>query len=942
MLKLTCMQESFATVFVGRDAEIENLAALADRVAAGQGAVVLVEGEPGIGKTSLLEAARIRFATAGLQVRAGAAIELQRDVPFAAVRSWLDGDGTPSCPESDPIRALLHSGDRAGDAAATHEFTLTEAILDHIDTWCVAAPVALIMDDIHWADASSLLVLRRLCALIEPLPLLLLLAARPLPRDQAFAALSAELVERRAPMIRLDALPDSAAATLVRHMVGAAPGPHLLRKLAGAGGNPLHITELVAALLRDDAITVIAETAAPTEAAAGDGPAASLADAIAQRLEFLSRPTRDVLPMAAALGPTINVAELAAVLNSPLLDVWSAVTEATDGGLLTRVNSELVFRHDLIRDVLADQVPASLRSDLLRRAGQVLQATDAPIERVAYYLSAGGHDLDKTTLDWLVAVADKLIVRAPELAVQLLNRVATATDLDGAKRSVLIRWQTRALLWNGRAAEAEAVVRAALHTRTEHGHEVELRWLLVQVCQAQGRLADAVAVAETALSTMDLGAEDAGRFLGMCGLNNFFLERFEAAEQAGRRAVSMGHSSGNPLATGYGLMAMGAVRYTQGHLDEALDLSTRILDIFEDGTGSDQFDPYVLYAHCMIELDRLTDAEETLRKAIGHNRRMHGVYLSPNLLAKARLYLLDGRWDDALAECTASMEAPDALGYAPVAHSLAALIGIHRGTFLPDPEGIPAPDNRLGSTGYAQLHPWVKALTHEARGHPDLALKLLVDTHQRLADGMTASTLHYIFPDIARLAADVGDKDAARSVVVGADELVARRATAGRNGTALLCRGLADHDPDALSMAVHAFQQSGWPLHEAQAQENAAVLLAAAGRDADARSALETAIGLYSRLGASWDAGRAVARVRPYGIRLGVRGPRNRPKSGWAALTDTERKVAALVTEGCSNSDIAAQMFLSRRTIQSHVSNILAKLDLRSRREIAAAMPRTR
>jgi DNA-binding CsgD family transcriptional regulator len=72
-----------------------------------------------------------------------------------------------------------------------------------------------------------------------------------------------------------------------------------------------------------------------------------------------------------------------------------------------------------------------------------------------------------------------------------------------------------------------------------------------------------------------------------------------------------------------------------------------------------------------------------------------------------------------------------------------------------------------------------------------------------------------------------------------------------------------------------------------------------------------------------------------------VRGRRNRPKSGWAALTDTERKVAALVAEGCSNADMAAQMFLSRRTIQSHVSNILAKLDLRSRREIAAAMPRS-
>jgi DNA-binding CsgD family transcriptional regulator len=175
--------------------------------------------------------------------------------------------------------------------------------------------------------------------------------------------------------------------------------------------------------------------------------------------------------------------------------------------------------------------------------------------------------------------------------------------------------------------------------------------------------------------------------------------------------------------------------------------------------------------------------------------------------------------------------------------------------------------------------------------------------------------------------------------VLNSDQL--RRKTAGRTGTALLCRALAEGDPETLFAAARAFRQSGWPLYEAQAHENAAVLLAASGREAEARGALDTAIGLYGRMGASWDSARAAARVRPHGIRLGVRGRRNRPKSGWAALTDTERRVAALVTEGCSNADIAAQMFLSRRTIQSHVSNILAKLDLRSRREIAAAMPRS-
>ncbi|MEV5837469.1 AAA family ATPase [Nocardia sp. NPDC052112] len=924
------MQHSRATAFVGRDAEVASLAALGRRAAAGHGCAVLVEGEPGIGKSALLEAARNPLAATGLHIRVGAAAESRQGVPFAGVWSWLDDAGTTSALDA------LRSGDRVGDVAATHELAIAEAILDQIDTWCAAGPIALVMDDVHWADRSSVALLRRLCILADELPLLLVLATRPLPRAPAFAALSAELTARHAPVLRLDALPATDAAKLVRELVGAEPGPRLLAKVAEAGGNPLHVSELVAALVRDSAIRVIADTADPAGPVVAN-TSTSLAEAITQRLDFLSRPTRDVLPMAAALGPTIDVADLAVVLKIPILDAWSAVTEALDSGLLTRVDSELTFRHDLIRRALADRLPASLRSDLLLRAGQALQSTDAPIERVAYYLSVADRELDRTSLDWLIGVADKLIVRAPELAKQLLSQVATDPDLDAATRSILIRLRIHALLWDGHTAEAESVVREALLTQSEDG--LELRWLLAQIYQAGARLADAVAVAEEVLSTRELDAENAARFLGMSGLGNFFLERFAAAEQAGHLAVSLGESIGNPLATGYGLTAVGAVRYTRGHLDEALDLSARIPALFEDGTGSDQFDPYALYAHCLIELDRLDDAEEVLRTAIGRNRRFRGVYLSSNLVAKARMYLVGGRWDDALAECAASMQTPDVLGYATVAHTVAALIGIRRGTFLPDPDGLPAPDDRPGNIGYAHFQPWVKALTAEARGRPDQALELLVDTHNRLADGLASATLHYIFPDIARLAADIGDAHAARSVVASADLLLSRQPTASRTGTAQLCRGLADADPDGLLAAAHAFRQSGRPLFEAQAHENAAVLLAAAGRIPESRTALDAAVELYSGLGASWDSARAVARVRPYGIRRGVRGPRNRPKTGWAALTDTERKVATQVADGLSNTDIAAQMFLSRRTIQSHVSNILAKLDLRSRREIATAMP---
>lgn len=939
VLKLVVVQQSLAAVFVGRDAEVETLLSLGRAAAAGRGRVVLVEGEAGIGKTALLGAAVRRFPELGLRVHSGGARELQRDVPFAAVGSWLAADAARAGIDRDPLRLLLGGAAKAGDAAATHEFALAELLLQHIADWCSAGPVALVLDDIHWADRSSLAVLHRLCTLAGRLPLLLVLATRPLPAEPAFEALTSALTVGGATTLRVNALPSAAATTMVRRMVGDAPRPSLLRQVAGAEGHPLHITELVATSIHDAALV---DTEFPPAGETTGPPPDSLAEAIWRRLGFLSRSTRNMLPMAAALGPAVDVVELAAVLDSHIMEVWSAVTEAVDGGLLTKVDSELVFRHDLIRDVLADRLPASLRSDLFRRAGRVLQTTGAPIERVAYYLAMSEQELDAASLRWLLSVADELIVRAPELAVRLVTRVTDLARLDEPTRAAVLRARTRALLWNGRAIEAEAALRVALRSRPEHGRDPVLRWLLAQVCHAQGRLAEAVLVAETALRTMDLDDADAARFFGLCALDNFFLERFAEAEEAGRRAVELGSGSANSLATGYGLMALGAVRYTRGHLDEALDLSTRTLEVLRDGAGSDQIDPYVLYAHCLIELDRPAAAEEALTTAIGHNRRMHGVYLAPNLLAKARMYLLAGRWDEAIAECAACLEAPDVLGYAPAARAVTALVNIHRGAAVTASADLATPDGRLGSAGYAFMPPWVTALVHETRGHPKLALRELVAARKRLAGGMSSSTLHYIFPDIARLAFDAGDEDALRGALLAADELVSNQATASRTGIALLCRGLAEHDPEHLYAAARAFGRCGWPLYEAHAHENVAVLLAAGGRGNEAREALETAVALYTRLGASWDCARAAARVRRYGVRRGVRGPRNRPKTGWASLTDTERAVALQVAEGCSNADIAAQMFLSRRTVQSHVSSILGKLGLRSRREIAAAMPATR
>jgi DNA-binding CsgD family transcriptional regulator len=159
-------------------------------------------------------------------------------------------------------------------------------------------------------------------------------------------------------------------------------------------------------------------------------------------------------------------------------------------------------------------------------------------------------------------------------------------------------------------------------------------------------------------------------------------------------------------------------------------------------------------------------------------------------------------------------------------------------------------------------------------------------------------------------------------------------------GVALRCRGLLNDDPVVLVRAVDAFRAGPRPLELALACEDAARALGAAGRVGEARPLFDDALGLYERLEAAWDMARAAARLRGLGIRRGRRGPRQRSKSGWDSLTTTERKVVQLVAEGLSNPEIAERMFISRGTVHTHVSHILAKQGLRSRVELAAETSR--
>src|SRR5205823_3463397 len=221
------------------------------------------------------------------------------------------------------------------------------------------------------------------------------------------------------------------AVHVVGRLVAAAPGPKLRRLAGQAGGNPLYLQELVDALLREEGVRVAAGVA---ELVGTKVPRpASLAAAITRRLRFLSEPAGAAVQVAALLGPEFPIEHMRVATGRSGSELAAVVREATAAGVLAEAGAggRLVVRHGLIQQALYEEIAPPVRAGLHRHLAQVLADAGAPVERVAEHLLAAPKVADAWVMDWVTQVAQLLVYRAPQIAVDLLQRVremAVATD----------------------------------------------------------------------------------------------------------------------------------------------------------------------------------------------------------------------------------------------------------------------------------------------------------------------------------------------------------------------------------------------------------------------------------------------------------------------------------------------------------------------------------
>jgi DNA-binding CsgD family transcriptional regulator len=928
-----------AGALVGRESEMALLTGLIKDVARGHGGSVLIEGEAGIGKSALVRAAVADAPEAGCQVFWGAGDELGQALPLLPFLDGLRVREPSVNPRRNTIVRLLR-GEVATDRGTDVPATLAEQLLALVVEQCEVRPTILVVDDLQWADQASVALWSRLAKTAQRVPLLLVGTMRPVPQRDDLLAL--RRVAGEAARLQLTGLADEAVTDLVAALAGGRPDGNLMQLAEGAAGNPLYVTELVAALTRSAQLTVTEAGAA--ELAGGSAPA-SLSAAIADRLGFVAGPVRDVLRAAALLGTDFAVSDLATVLGRSVADLIPAVDEACAAGVLVESGQRLGFRHPLIRAALYDDMPAALRAAWHRDAAHALAESGAPPDRVARQmlgatagLGGSAEPMDERMLTWLAGAAEPLVGQAPGVAAELLTRAAASAPAGSARHGWLASRLADALYRIGDLVEAERVANLALDYATDPDLIVELHWTLAQCRMVAGSSAESLGTLDRALAVPGISARHRARLLVLAARTHSNFGEVEKAGLAATSALAAATEADDNWSMGWALHVLTLVTTVQGRMTDALPLFDRALAVT-------QADPALTDLRLLLQINKAVtlgclDQYEQAFAAAGQARELAGEVGTAIRLAQAHSALSElrfatGHWDEVLAEMEMLQESLKEATVACVILGVAAMIRFHRGEIDAARSHLEAAGPHAKRIGHRQIGPLAlaRSLDCEQAGAPQEALAALTAAFEGNAEDL--GEVEDLLGDAVRLAIGVGDQGTAKALAGHADALAAGSEIPHRQANALYCRGLLDRDAARLLTAAERYRDAGRPLQQAKALEAAAGHFVDADDKTQARAAFTTAVDVYTSLGAAADIARLQAAFRAHGIRRGPHAKHRRAQSGWDSLTATEIKIAAFVEEGLSNPEIAARLLLSRRTVATHVSHILKKLNVNSRIDIA-------
>jgi DNA-binding CsgD family transcriptional regulator len=908
---------------VAQTAHDRVLAVVQGRTAAGVS--VVIEGAAGIGKTFLVREILASVAPGDAKVLRVAGEQGRRNDPFAVAGQLLACLPAGQLLPGPPAGQLLPGPAAGGDPG--------EAAFDYVDELCANGPVVLWVDDAHYLDAASLTLLRRLAWASQSLPLALLISTRPAASREQLTMLirQAELRLWLPPMSRM------MVERLVFDRTGRWPGPQLRRILGQAAGNPLFVAELLRAYQSAGAL---AEAGPDTiEARLELGPQATgLDEMIREQLRQLDEPTLDVLAAAAVWGTDIGVGDLAAMLFSPADGLDELIERAISSGLIRREAAGTIgFAHDLFREAVYAGLPGPRLRAVHRRAAQVLAAAGYSPSLVADHLlraaetsstsETSGIDAALVTALHEAVAATRLY--APEVTADLLNAVAAISGPDMSEP--LLRHRVEALFLRGRGEAAETLIRERITTVTDPAIAAQLQLTLIRSLTNRGETAAALAAIG---QTTGIAGLPGATFRQLEAVRSWLLVLAGQAQPAAELDAMMARfaAAGDKDAQASVLATIASVAFLSGRPDTALGMMRTREDLIA-GLDSFRSRSSALALPAMFEL--ASSGPRAAQAAVDRARRLstdaRAAWVDPFLgFVAGAVAFAAGDWDGAVAELDSALEVAEetSTGWVSIPAGIRSYIDAHRGRTGPARARLESFRHRGLPLQFGHDRPgWAELAVLEAEGAIQAAgtLARTLWSAARSNPGPWAADLA---PDVTRIALAGMDRRLAGQI--GDDVSALCPPDVSR-----LVHGMITADPDAIDEAAAELAGTGRLTAEAFAREEAACAAAAHGDRDRAAAALETALAGYRRMGAVPDRDRALGRMRALGIRRSSREAHREVDHGWAGLTASEVRIAALVRDGLTNREIGTRLFVSPRTVQTHVSHILQKTGLRSRVEIA-------
>jgi DNA-binding CsgD family transcriptional regulator len=894
---------------IGRERELAVIRAILTQAAAGSGRSLIVYGEAGIGKTRLLAEAEGLAKALGFMVFRGAGDDIEQARPYGVVANAFGRGGLPEASRASP-------GDRSD---------ITPVVVDSIVSVIEdsrSAPVALFVDDLHWADTGTLRVLRSLVRRAASLPFAFVAATRPAPTGPQLDALI-EDVRDEGTHIELDPLDDIAIATLVDRLVAESVTVELRSRVASARGNPFFVIEIVAS-----GIDQLGATELPRD----------VRRTVLRRVMQLSEPTVSVLRLAALLGPHVDPADLELISGRSATEIASALEEALKSRVLEDDAGSFVFRHDIVREAIYTDMPSSIRHQLHRDAGRMLAAAGASASRVALHMGAVAEAGDVEAISWLRRAAAEEMQHSPTIAADVLERAAVLIDhLDPMHDEVLVA-RVQALCWSGRVVEAVTLASEVLADLSDPELAVDVRESLGEALFFSGRILEAGDQLEAAADACRGSAR--GLLLAQAALCRGLSGQISASDDLAERALVETASTKDPRAISMATAVRGVFRLVRGE-PGWMDLCREGVRVADEDflREANRYGSRSMLAYALREADLFDETVGVLNDWVRLSEE-HGIgWARPSYHAlMGGQYFDRGDWEDAVAEFETAREVLDEMGSSllkPAWLGVLASIEVHRGDLVGAERSVVAGEALLTETGPQTGAEWLvlaRILLMEARGDVGGALAVAHGACRLACDIELRLGLRYFAPAFVRLAVAAGVPEQARFAVDVLERVAPVIGTHSAVGTALLCRGMLTFDTPRLLEAVGTLAEGGRPLELAMAYEQAGLSLARDGDKEAAADHFDRAIGVFEQLGAQLDVQRVTEESRGAGGRR--RRAKHRPESGWESLSPTERLVVELVAEGLTNPAIAESLVVSRRTVETHVSHLFRKLGVTSRVEL--------